>query len=259
MAITAAIIVIPIYLVATLTCLWLVVRDVLARRSNPAIVLAVTIALAPFVFLLAALTNGNYTVIIPDSGILVRYLTPFYSVLPILLAAFVWRLKDFNRLVAATLMAVVLVVNLWSHFSVDPVDTMRSAFENVPLPASNRALIDFLDGEEIRHVYTNHWIGYRLMFETQERVSAFDYVDSLRGMDRIPRYGREIEAAVVPPAYILFNPGWKRTPRLERQFQELGVAYEKKVFPPLEYIVYYDLSRKVHPSEVTEALVWPYY
>jgi len=259
MVITAALVVIPLYLAAMLTCLWLVGRDVLARRYNPAIVLAATLILAPFVFILAALTNGNWTVIIPDSGILARYLMPLYSVVPILLAAFIWRLRSFSHPLAAALVALVLTVNLRSNVSVDPVDTMRCVFENVPLPASNQALIDFLDSEGIRYVYTNHWIGFRLMFETQERVVTFDYPDSLYGMDRLPQYSHQVEAAQVPPAYILFNPGWKQTPPLEKEFQKLGVHYEKKTFSPLEYIVYYRLSRKVHPSEVMETLVWPYY
>jgi hypothetical protein len=259
MVITAAFVVMPLYLAAMLICLWRVGRDVLTRRYNPAIVLVVTLILAPFVFILAALTNGNWTVIIPDSGILTRYLLPLYSVVPILLAAFIWRLRSFSRPLAVTLVALVLTVNLWSNLSVDPVDTMRCVFENVPLPASNKALIDFLDSEGIRHVYTNHWIGFRLMFETQERVVTFDYVDSLYGMDRLPQYGHQVEAAEVPPAYILFNPGWKQTPPLEKKLQKLGVHYEKKAFPPLEYIVYYRLSRKVHPAEVMGTLVWPYY
>jgi len=259
MVVTAAFVVIPLYLAAMLVSLWLVGRNLMARRYNPAIVLAVTLILAPFVFILASLTKGNFTVIIPDSGILARYLMPFYSVVPILLAAFIWKLRSFSRPLAVALIVLVLTVNLWSNLSVDPVDTMRCVFENVPLPASNQALIDFLDSEGIRYVYTNHWIGFRLMFETQERVVTFDYTDILYKMDRIPRYGHQVEAAEVPPAYILFNPGWKQTPPLEKKLQKLGVNYEKKAFPPLEYIVYYRLSRKVHPSEVIETLVWPYY
>ncbi len=259
MVVTAAFVVIPLYLAATLLSLWLVGQDLGARRYNPAIVLAVTLILAPLVFILASLTKGNFTVIIPDSGILARYLMPFYSVVPVLLAAFIWQLRSFGRPLAVSLVALVLAVNLWSNLSVDPVDTMRCVFENVPLPASNKALIDFLDSEGIRYVYTNHWIGFRLMFETQERVVTFDYTDILYKMDRIPRYGHQVEAAEVPPAYILFNPGWKQMPPLEKKLQKLGLNYEKKAFPPLEYIVYYRLSRKVHPSEVIETLVWPYY
>jgi hypothetical protein len=259
MTLTAAFVVIPVYLAAILAGLWEVGRDLWARRLNPAIVLVATVLLAPVVFLLAALTNGNWTAIIPDSGLLVRYLAPVYGIVAILLAALIWRVRAFSRLAAAVLAALVLTVNLWSHLAADPVDTMRSVYENVPLPASNEALIDFLDREGIRYVYSNHWIGYRLMFETQERLIAFDYVDSLYGMDRIPEYGRQVEAAQSPPAYILFNPGWERTPRLERALDKLEVSYEKQTFAPLEYIVYYDLSRKVHPSEVMDALVWPYY
>jgi hypothetical protein len=253
--------VVPIYLAAIASALWQKGQENLERFRNPSTILIAFLLFSPFIFILSALTNSNYTVIIPDSGLLVRYVTPLYTVMPVLLARFIAHLfhSSERRRLAIALLAIVLLVNLWSNVAIDHVDAMRSVFENVPLPASNKALIDFLDSEGIRYVYTNHWIGFRLMFETQERVITFDYVDSLYGMDRLPQYGHQVEAAEVPPAYILFNPGWKQTPPLEKKLQKLGVHYEKKAFPPLEYIVYYRLSRKVHPAEVMGTLVWPYY
>jgi hypothetical protein len=253
--------VVPIYLAAIASAFWQKDKENLERPSNPSIILPAFLLFSPFIFILGALTNGNYTVIIPGSGLLARYITPLYTVMPALLARFIAHLfhSPERRRLAMALLSIVLLVNLWSNVAIDHVDAMRSVFENVPLPASNKALIDFLDSESVRYVYTNHWIGFRLMFETQERVVTFDYPDSLYGMDRLPQYGHQVEAAEVPPAYIIFNPGWKQTPPLEKKFQKLGVHYEKKAFPPLEYIVYYRLSRKVHPSEVIETLVWPYY
>ena len=253
--------VVPIYLAAIVSAFWQRGKESLERPSKPSTILIAFLLFSPFIFTLGALTNGNYTVIIPDSGLLVRYVTPLYTAMPALLARFIAYLfhSSERRRLAMGLLSIVLLVNLWSNVAIDHVDAMRSVFENVPLPASNKALIDFLDSQGIRYVYTNHWIGFRLMFETQERVVTFDYPDSLYGMDRIPQYGHQVEAAKVPPAYILFNPGWKQTPPLEKKLQKLGVHYEKKAFPPLEYIVYYHLSRKVHPSEVMETLVWPYY
>jgi 4-amino-4-deoxy-L-arabinose transferase-like glycosyltransferase len=253
--------VVPIYLAAIASAFWQKGKESLERPNNPSIILLAFLLFSPFIFILGALTNGNYTVIIPDAGLLVRYITPLYTAMPILLARFIAHLfhSPERRRLAMALLSVVLLTNLWSNVAIDHVDAMRSVFENVPLPASNKALMDFLDSEGIRYVYTNHWIGFRLMFETQERVVTFDYPDSLYGMDRLPQYGHQVETAQVPPAYILFNPGWKQTPPLEKKFQGLGVNYEKKAFPPLEYIVYHRLSRKVHPSEVMETLVWPYY
>jgi 4-amino-4-deoxy-L-arabinose transferase-like glycosyltransferase len=252
--------VVPIYLAAIASAFWQKGKKSLERPDHPSIILIAFLLFSPFIFTLGALTNGNYTVIIPDSGLLVRYITPLYTAMPVLLARFIAHLfHSERRRLAVALLLIVLLVNLWSNVAIDHVDAMRSVFENVPLPASNRALIDFLESEGIRYVYTNHWIGFRLMFESQERVLTFDYPDSLYGMDRIPRYGHQVESAEVPPAYIIFNPGWKQTPPLEKKFQQMGVSCEKKAFPPLEYIVYYRLSRKVHPSEVMETLIWPYY
>jgi len=253
--------VVPIYLAAIASAFWQKGKGSLERPGNSPTILIAFLLFGPFIFILGALTNGNYTVIIPDSGLLVRYITPLYTAMPTLLARFIAYLfhSSARRQLAMALLSIVLVVNLWSNVAIDHVDAMRSVFENVPLPTSNKALIDFLESEGIRYVYTNHWIGFRLMFETQERVITFDYLDSLYGMDRLSQYGHQVEAAEVPPAYIIFNPGWKQTPPLEKKLQKLGVNYEKKAFPPLEYIVYYRLARKVHPSEVMETLVWPYY
>ncbi len=259
LTVALAIVVIPVYLAAAGVALWRMGRDLLARRITPPLVLGAALIPAPLVFLLAALTNGNWMMIIPGAGLLVRYLVPLYNFLLIFLAAFVWRLKDRSRPLAGATIAIVLAANLWSCLTVDLVDSMRCVFDNVPLPASNETLIEFLDEQDIHFAYTNHWIGYRLMFETREQVITYDYVDAERGMDRIPEYGQQLEAAGVAPAYILFNPGWERAPRLERKLRELGVGFEVKALPPLEYIVYYDLSRKVHPSEVMDALVWPWY
>lgn len=253
--------VVPVYLAAIAIAFWPEDKGDIERSSNPSSILLTFLLLSPFIFILGALTNGNYTVIIPDSGLLVRYVTPLYTVMPVLLARFIAHLfhSPKRRQLALALLFIVFLINVWSNVAIDHVDAMRSVFENVPLPTSNRALIDFLDSEGIRYVYTNHWIGFRLMFESQERVITFDYLDSLYGMDRIPQYGHQVEAAEVPPAYVIFNPGWKQMPPLEKNLQKLGVHYEKKAFPPLEYIVYYHLSRRVHPSEVMETLVWPYY
>ncbi|MFQ6015606.1 MAG: ArnT family glycosyltransferase [Anaerolineae bacterium] len=249
--------VVPVYLAAVASIFKQTGQSMVAGRDDPRYILVVFLLLSPLVFVAGALTQLNWTAIISGSGLLVRYLMPLYTAVPILLAAFLWRLAGRFYWLAVVLTLLVLVVNLGSHLTVDAVHTMRSVYENVPLPASNQELIDFLEAEGLRYIYTNHWIGYRLMFEMQERVSTFDYVDSLYGMDRLPQYSQAVEEAPVAPAYLLFNPRWDVLPPLEEAFQQLGIGYRKQELQ--DYLVYYSLSRRVHPSEVMDALGWPYY
>jgi len=249
--------IIPLYLAALAYLLWCVGRDAWRRKLNPAWVLVAFLLFAPAVFSGFATIKGNFAAIIPGSGLLIKYTLPFYSLWPLLLAAL---LVDMGRRwlpIGAALTALLLLTNGASHLAVEPVVAMRGIYENVPLPASNRDLIGFLESERIEYVYVDHWIGYRIMFESGERVVAYDWVDAQRGMDRLPRYGALVEKAASPPAFILFNPQWPQTPPFENALKALGVIYRKKELP--SYLVYYDFSRRVHPSEMRQTLEWPYY
>lgn len=245
---------IPICAVALGFEVWRLWRN---RREERAWILGVTFLLSPFVFILGALNNGNFTAIIPDSGILNHYILPFYSFVLPLLAASIWRLWVNRRRSGLALTVLILGINLGGVMTTDMIEQTRSVFVNVPLPPSNRPLIEALEEEGIRHIYTFNWIGYVLIFETGERILAFDYVDSLYGMDCLPQYSQTVEKAQEAPAYVLFNPRWKRPPPLEKRLKEMGVSFEKKALE--DFIIYYNLSRRVHPSEVRETLVWPYY
>ena len=254
---SAAVIVVPVYLAGIVCVVRRYFADRGGDRQNLGRVLLVFLLLSPFIFVAGALTNGNYTVIIPDSGLLSRYLTPLYTVLPIFVAALAWRAARQAWWRPTLLIAVVVGVNVWSHFAYDPVASMRSPFENVPLPASNSDLTGFLQTQNIHFAYSTHWIGYRVMFDTHLDVQTYDYVESTYGVNRLARASAAVEASPEPPAFILFNPRWKTPPPLESQLQQLGVTYRKGELT--DYVVYYGLSRRVRPSEVTGALVWPYW
>ena len=251
-------IVIPIYLVGIV---YAVRRHILADRRQgqiyAGIVLLTFLFLSPFIFVLGAITNGNYTVIIPDSGLLSRYFVPVYTILPIFAAAAAWTSRRWARWLPIPIMAILIGANLWGNFSADPVAGMRSPYENVPLPATNTELVDFVRSEGIRYAYATHWIGYRLMFETQMDVQTSDSVEQTYGMDRLPRFTQAVEETSEIPAYILFHPPWEKVPPLEEGFQKLDVTFSKQVVG--DYVVYYRLSRRVHPTEVIGTLVWPYW
>ncbi len=257
MAISLAWVAIPVYLSGIVYMAWKQLRGASAEGSRNAVVLLVFLALSPLVFVLGAITNGNYTAIIPNSGLLSRYFAPAYTVLPICAAAVIWDCRRLARWLPVPLLGVLLAANLWSNLGADAIASMRSPYENVPLPANNAALIRFLEGEGIRYAYATHWIGYRLMFESRLAIQTSDYIEQTHGMDRLPRFSQAVEATPEVPAYILFHPPWQKVPPLEIQLQGLGVSFSKQVVG--DYVVYYGLSRRVHPSEVIESLVWPYW
>ena len=134
---------------------------------------------------------------------------------------------------------------------------MRSPYETVPLPATDTELADFVRSEDIRDAYATHWIGYRLMFQTQMDVQTADQVELTHGMDRLPRFTQAVGETSEIPAYILFHPPWKTVPPLEERLEELDVTFSKQVVG--DYVVYYGLSRRVYPTEVIDTLVWPYW
>ena len=248
---------IPIYLLGTVYVAWKLARSSSAEELKNLVVLLVFLALSPLVFVLGAITNGNYTAIIPNSGLLARYFAPAYTVLPICAATVIWNSRRLARWLPVPLMGVLLATNLWSNLGVDAVASMHSPYENVPLPANNADLIRFLKDEGIRYAYATHWIGYRLMFESKLSVQTSDYVEQTHGMDRLPHFSQAVESTADIPAFILFHPPWQKAPPLEMQFQELGVSFSRQVVG--DYVVYYGLSRRVHPAEVIDSLVWPYW
>lgn len=257
MALSLAWVVVPIYIFGIIYAAWREGSRRLQGHNRAAIILLVFLFLSPFVFVLGAITNGNYTAIIPDSGLLSRYLAPLYTVMPVFAGVIAWESRRWARWLPAVVMTILLAANLWSNLDGDPVASMRSPYENVPLPPTDTALADFVRSEDIRYAYATHWIGYRLMFETQMYVKTADEVELKYGMDRLPRFTHAVQETSEVPAYILFHPPWKTVPPLEERLEELDVNFSKEVVG--DYVVYYDLSRRVHPTEVIDTLVWPYW
>jgi hypothetical protein len=246
----------PVYILAVAAgAAWAIRRARYGERNPSLPLLAVLLAGIP-VFVMAALTNGNYAAIIPDSGLLVRYIVPLYLPFAVLVAAFLCRLRSRSRAVSSVALILVPAIHMWSVLGADLVAQSRSPYVNVPLPASNGELIEFLEREDLRHVYASHWIGYKVAFETGERVLASDCLDRLYRADRIPAYSQAVDDAA-SPAYILFNPRWDRKPPLERRLNRLGVDYSREALS--DFLVYYRLSPRIDPGDVMDSLVWPYW
>ena len=257
MSFSLAWVVVPLYVAGIV---YAIRRQVVRSREGKGaqgIVLLVFLALSPFIFMLGAITNGNYAAIIPDSGLLSRYYVPVYTVLSVFTAAGVWASRRWLRWLPALLMAILLAVNLLSNLNTDQVASMRSPYENVPLPATNAELIEFLQSEGIHYAYATHWIGYRLMFETAMQVQTSDLLEQQHGMDRLPRYSAAVEQSSEVPAYVLFHPPWSTPVPFEERLKDLDVSYSRRIVQ--DYVVYYNLSRRIEPAEVVDTLVWPYW
>ncbi len=118
-----------------------------------------------------------------------RYLLPLYVSLFVAVGAFVAALARFSRAAAALLVAVVLGINAASAYlggraiAGEPI-----VFDGERVARDHTELIAALDELGLTYVRTNYWIGYRLAFETGERItfSLFQEPHHLR----IPEYER---------------------------------------------------------------------
>jgi len=237
------VIVVPIYVLALVGQ---------ARKSRGAAVLCLMMLATFPIFLFGSLTNGNFAAIIPDSGLLTRYLLPLYILFTL---AFGLRLVRLPKIWSAIALSILIAVNLWSVFSADAVTLSRNEFANQPLPADNRELIAFLEQADLRFVYANHWIGYPLMLASRERIVTFDAFDVQFDMDRFPDYGPQVKAAA-RPAWVVFNPRSEPNP-IDAGLRARQVAFKKQELQ--NFIVYYDFEPQTPITTFEAVLQWPYY
>jgi hypothetical protein len=114
-------------------------------------------------------------------------------------------------------------------------------------------LMDFLRANGETRGYANYWIAYPLAFLSHEEiilVPRLPYKDDMRYTsrdDRYAPYGDIVEAS--PRAvYVTSNhPGLDE--RLREQFSALGVSFREEQIS--SYHVFYGLSRKVEPTELS--------
>jgi hypothetical protein len=239
-------VVIPLYVMAVLYLFWR------ARISSSIMAFALVMIVAFPIFDFGSLTGGNAAVIIPDSGLLTRYLIPLYLPLSIALGLVLARMSNPLRTIS---ILVLVTVNLYSIFSANVVTLAQNEFSNQPLPLSDQELIYFLQAHSLTYVFTNHWIGYPVMLESRERILTFDYPDVQFGMDRFPDYSEQVVRAE-HPAFVLFNPHYPSNP-IDDELARLNISYHK--WELQNYIVYSDFAPYFHPSMLESVLKWPYY
>lgn len=165
-----------------------------------------------------------------------RYLLPLYVGLYLVVATVCAVLCARNRRLGAVYLAVLLCFQLAaSYYSGRAITGEPVVFGGQRVARDHEPLIAALDMLGIRHVRTNYWIGYRLAFETEERVTF-----SLSGEPdhiRIPEYERDLGTAQASIPLVLVQAEANLVkPALQRQ----GYAFSE--MRAGEYTVLYDIK-----------------
>lgn len=169
-----------------------------------------------------------------------RYLLPLYSAIPLAILA-VFRLTHKTAWLRPVLLVGILTFNLYSNLTIRPALNLPHLHGETL--ADNQALIDWLNEQDIRHVYADYWIGYWLAFDSQERIVPFIITfDGQVGWNRYPSYAAEVEHST-HPAYI-FIAGSEDERAFVNYLASQNIQYQVQSIAP--YTVYWNLSRRVH-------------
>jgi hypothetical protein len=184
-----------------------------------------------------------------------RYLLPLWTALPLLLAALVVRLAAFWRPLGVLAITILLVANLAGHGNSRADLVFQSPYWD-RLPATSQPLLVWLQANDIHDVWLNHWAGDQVMFLSDGAIRSADYYDIVvgHGIDRFPVAFQQVEEA--PRAAFVIVAGSLPPSGMATRLQALGVTYREATVGP--YQVYLPLSRRVDPSEVLDALRYPY-
>jgi len=157
-----------------------------------------------------------------------RYVLMLHSVMPVGVAAIASALArngGVRRMLAAAIVSSVIALNLLGATRLDQPRAWASPYY-VRQPETLTPLIDYLDSQGVRHVWTDVGIAHVLMFETQERILAADWYDiyGAKGIVRFPEVPLEIAAADRVAFVEVILPGQAETP-FEQAFEALGVPF----------------------------------
>jgi 4-amino-4-deoxy-L-arabinose transferase-like glycosyltransferase len=184
-----------------------------------------------------------YALTFPNVDATGRYVAPLGTLLPIVLAGAAWHLTrsgNTGEVVALALTACVLLGTFANYTRSDPYQVFQSPYYRA-LPPSSTGLIDTLDDMDVDAVWIDHWAGKPLMFDTEERIAAADYLD-LRvwnGIDRLRDASNRVFTA--PSPAFVFVTNLPRVP-LEDTLDRRDIPYEAastngyRIVHPLEYI-----------------------
>lgn len=184
-----------------------------------------------------------------------RYLLPLWTVLPLLLAALVVRLATIWRPLGALAVAAILATSLAGHRESRAGLVFQSPYWD-RLPLNSQPLLEWLQANDVHDIWLNHWAGDQVMYLSDGTIRSADYYDIVvgHGINRFPVAFQQVDQA--PRAAFVIVVGSLPPSGMATRLQALGVAYREATVGP--YQVYLPLSRRVDPSEVVDALRYPY-
>lgn len=209
---------IGLYVAALAGLVWLAFRY--RRRLAP---LLVVVAGFPLIF---AIPRSSHYVAEPRYGLVLA------PVVMLLLAYAVRRRlrtvwPQLGVLAAATLATVVATTA-----TVDFTERVPRQQDVAPPPLG--PLVAELERHDVRAVYSDYWISYRLSFETREEIIASP-IDSVRYGPH-DGYVREVAERAQQTTYVVHGGAQKDT-ALQATLEERGLAYERRLAG--DFAVYY--------------------
>lgn len=101
-------------------------------------------------------------------------------------------------------------------------------------------LIAWLEDRGIRHVYSGYTYGYKLAFESKERIVATPLAGPVK-FDRYPPYSAEVDAA--GEVAVVFCPTYTDSiAAMESALESRGIGYRREEFSL--YVIFWDFSER---------------
>jgi hypothetical protein len=185
-----------------------------------------------------------------------RYFLPFGVILALFASQAIWKWYETWGKYVWILVGLIMLFNIWGAFQVVQASppgatTQFDAVTQID-HSYDQELIDFLVDQGENWGYTNYWVSYPIAFLSDERlifVPRLPYHQDLRFTLRDDRYEPydKIVRQSERVAYVTTN-----NPNLDEQlrlrFASKGISWRESRIG--DYLVYYQLSRKIHPDEI---------
>ena len=221
------------------------------RRIEYTKIIKLNISKENFIELLVLFLIFSFLVFITSSfGYLVkapRYLLPTYIGIFILTACAINIIKSKSKMLANSIISFLILFNLAScYLGTRAVQGEPFVYKQERVSKNHRELISWLEKNNFNWVRTNYWIGYRLAFETKEKVKFSVFGEPREA--RIEKYKEELKDYNLDYLPLVLVPKQAETVKLAlgvlgRNYQEIALS---------GYIVIYNISAKYNNEELKE-------
>ena len=207
-------------------------KDIVALKVDPQ---------QPCMLLLLFLVVTGTVFAVSSFGHLVqapRYLLPAYAGIFPLIALVLTGIQARSRAAGGALLACFLAFNLGSAYvggRAIPGEPIVFNWDRVAKDHSQ--LITWLEQKHYDIIRTNYWIGYRLAFETEEKLKFVVFQEPHN--TRIESYRQEAKKSGIDFTPLVLSPG--QAAIVEAGMNALGYRYTQTTIDG--YVVLYDISR----------------